>query len=68
MLVETPRAVAARMIVEGRARLATAEETASFREKQAEARRAAEEAAAAKRIQVTVLSESDLRALRARKN
>lgn len=68
VLVEAPRAVAARMIVESRARLATAEEVSSFREQQAEARRVVEEAAAARRIQVTVLSEADLRALQTRKS
>jgi hypothetical protein len=67
VLSEAPRGVAAKMIVEGRGRLATAEEAAGFREQQAEARRVAEQAAAVSRVQVAVLSEADVRALRARK-
>ncbi len=61
---EVARGVAARMVVEGRARLATPEETKEMKEQAAEAKRAAEEAGAAKRMQLTVISESDLRALR----
>ncbi len=52
---EVRRAVAAKMIVEGMAREATAEETEEFRAEKAEARRAAEELAAASRMQVTVV-------------
>jgi hypothetical protein len=61
---EASRLVAAKMIVEGRARLASAEETAEHRERAAEAKRAAEQVAAAGRMQITVVSEADLRALR----
>jgi lysophospholipase L1-like esterase len=57
VLTEVPRALAAKLIVEGGARLATEEETLRFREQVAEAKRLAEEAAAASRIQVTVVSE-----------
>ena len=63
---EVSRAIAARLIVEARARLATAEETAQFREQAAEAKRLADQAAAAARVQVTVVSEADLRALRSK--
>lgn len=62
--METPRQVAARMIVEGRARLASAEETAEHREQAAEGKRTAEQMAAAGRMQITVVSEADLRALK----
>jgi hypothetical protein len=58
---EAPRAIAARMIVEGSARLAEEGEVRDFRERSEEARRAAEQAALAGRIQVTVLSEAEAR-------
>jgi hypothetical protein len=61
---EVTRALAARMIVDGNARIATAEEAAEYRQKTAEAKQAAEQAAAAGRIQIAVVSESDLRAYR----
>lgn len=61
---EVTKGVAARMIVEGRARLATPEETDAFREKTAEAKRLADQIAAANRMQVTVISDADLRALK----
>ncbi len=61
---EVPRAVAARMIVEGTARLATAEEAAEFREQVAEAKRQADQSAAANRVQLTVMTEADLKTLR----
>jgi len=61
---EVPRAVAARMAAEGKARLATAEEAAEFRGQVAEAKRAAEQLAMAGRVQFTVLSEAELRALK----
>jgi hypothetical protein len=61
---EVPRAVAARMIVEGKARLATEEEAREFRRQLEEARVRAERAAAASRIQVTVIPEAELKALR----
>ena len=61
---EASRAVAAKAIVDGRARLASAEETAEHREQAAEARRTAEQTAAAGRMQITVVSEADLRALK----
>ncbi len=61
---EAPRAIAARMITEGTARLATAEEASEFRQQRADALRRAEEAAASNKVQFTVLSEPELRALR----
>jgi hypothetical protein len=61
---EVTRRIAAQMVVQGRARLATAEEASAFREERAEASRAAEQASAAKHMQLTVISEADLRALR----
>jgi hypothetical protein len=61
---EVPRTVAAKMIVEARARAATPEEIATFRKHVEEARRTAEQVRAASRMQVTVLSEADLKTLR----
>lgn len=61
---ETPRAVAAKLVVEGRARLASAEEAAAFREAAAEASRKAEQVANAGKLQLAVLTEPELRALK----
>jgi hypothetical protein len=61
---EVAKGVAAKMIVEGRARSATPEESNAFREKTAEAKRLADQIAAAGRMQITVISDSDLRALK----
>jgi len=61
---EVPKGTAAKMIVEGKARLATAEEATAFREQMADAKRTADHAAAAGRMQITVISDSDLRALK----
>jgi hypothetical protein len=62
--IEAPREIAAKLIVESRARVATEEETVDFRAEAAEAKRLADQAAAANRVQITVLSEADLKALR----
>ena len=59
VITEAPRAIAARLIVEGSARLATEEEARAFFEECAEKQRLAEKAAVASRIQVTVVSEPD---------
>jgi len=61
---EVARTLAALMVVEGKARLASAEESQQFRAQAAEAKAAADQAAAANKVQFTVLSEADLRALR----
>jgi hypothetical protein len=61
---EAPRYTAAKMLVDGVARLATEHEAREFREQMAEAKRVADQAAAASRLQVTVVSESDLRAIK----
>jgi len=61
---EVPRRLAAKLIVDGLARLATKEELKSYRDGLAEARRIAERAAAASRVQVTVLSTTELDRLR----
>jgi hypothetical protein len=62
---ETTRRLAAKMVVEGQARLATPEETAEFRAGLAEAQRLADRAAAAANLTVSVLSTAELEQLRA---
>jgi hypothetical protein len=61
---EVTRQVAAKMIVEGSARRASPEEAQQFRERQIEAKRAADQAAASARVQLTVLTTDDLDRLR----
>jgi hypothetical protein len=61
---EVPRRIAAKLLVEGIAELAQPEEVAQFRAAHAEARRVAEQTAAATRLQVTVLSANDLETLK----
>jgi hypothetical protein len=61
---EVPRRTAAKMIVEGSARLATGEEVTEFQERKAEAKSRADQLAAASRMQFTVVSQNDLRKLK----
>jgi hypothetical protein len=60
MLVEVPRTVAAKMIADGRAVLASEEEKELYRLEQASAKQASEQTELARRIQVTILNEADL--------
>jgi hypothetical protein len=62
--MEVPRRVGARMIVDRTARGATEDETREFQQEKAEAKRAAEQLAAAARMQVTVIPSNELRNLR----
>jgi hypothetical protein len=61
---EVPRRLAAKMLVEGLVRLAGKDEVKAHREALAEAMRSAERAAAAGRVQLTVLSTTELDRLR----
>jgi hypothetical protein len=61
---EVPRRLAAKLIVEGLARLASTEEARLFREMLLEAKRVAEQVAAAARVQLAVLSSAELDRLR----
>ena len=61
---EVLRRVAAKMVVDGVARLATPEEAQGLREAQAEAQRAIEHAALASRVQLSVVPTSELNRLR----
>jgi hypothetical protein len=62
-LTEVPRAVAARMITDGSAVLADADEAKKFRAHVETARKAEEERRQAEKIQFTILSESNFRSL-----
>jgi hypothetical protein len=62
---EVTRKLAAKMIVDGQAQLATPEESAAYRESLAETRRRMEQAAAAERLQISVLSRRELEQLKA---
>jgi hypothetical protein len=64
---EVPAHIAARMIVEGQARMSTEPEAKDFLDLKAETKRTADEIEASKRMQVTVVSESDLRPRRSSK-
>jgi hypothetical protein len=61
---EASKLVAARMIVEGRARLATQDETCEYYQREEELRAKAAQDAAPARLQVAVLSEKDIEALK----
>lgn len=60
---EVTRTLAAKLLVEGGVREATPEEVKAFRKAQAEARRQAEAAEAAKTVQFNVVSVDDVRKL-----
>ena len=57
---EVSRPVAAKMIVEGRAILATPKDRTEYHEWQATAKRAAEKAELARRVHVAIIADSDL--------
>ena len=61
---EVTRRIAATMIVEGGARLATPEEAHEFQEQKAESKRQADQLAATSRMQFTVISANELRKLK----
>jgi hypothetical protein len=58
---EVPRMVAAKLLVEGRARLATEEETLKFHAANCEAREKFDHEETARRVQVMVIPSQDLR-------
>jgi len=61
---EVSRAIAARLILEGRARLANAEETLEYRKMIEQALQAEEQRAMSERVHVNVISDADLRAIK----
>ena len=60
VFVEVTRRNAARMIVDGTAKLASPEQTTTFQQQQEKARQMAEQAAAAAKVQIAVLSADEL--------
>ena len=58
---EVPRSVAAKLLAEGRARVATNEESLEFYESHREAREKHQQEEVARRLQVTVIPSQDLR-------
>jgi len=64
---EVPVHIAARMIVEGRATLASEKQTKEFLDQKMEAKKMADQLQASTRMQVSVVSDSDLEALRSLK-
>ena len=66
VMTETPRSIAARLIGEGRARLATPDEIAAHNKRIQLAVEAADNAALADRVQVALVSDLDLEGLKQR--
>jgi hypothetical protein len=62
---EVPNRIAARMVLDGIARLANAKEAEHFRALQVEAKRVADELAAASKMQISVVSRDELDRMRA---
>jgi len=62
---EVPRHIAAKLIVEGIAKLASDEEVAGLRAEMAEAKRTADRAAESSKLQLTILSSAELEDIRA---
>jgi len=61
LLTEVPKHLAARMIADGRACLASEEESRDFYEKRVEAKRVADQEVIASRMQVTLVPTADLK-------
>lgn len=61
---EVKRSVAARMLAEGRVRLGTVEEAQVFQEEKEEAYRRAQEAVSSSRVQLAVLTEAEMKAIK----
>jgi hypothetical protein len=64
--MEVPRNIAAKLVVEGAAEVVKGEEAAKFRAALAEAKRAADQAAVATKLQLSVISTADLESLKAK--
>lgn len=61
--VEVPRHVAAKMVVEGSAQLATADQIAAFQQAQESVYKAAQDASAAAKVEVTMVSSDEFKKL-----
>jgi hypothetical protein len=66
VFTEAPRAVAAKLISEGRARVSTSQEAQTFHKERQRAKEAFDQEEAAKRVQVVVIPSNDLRKARER--
>jgi|SRR5450631_3637008 hypothetical protein len=64
VISEVAARLAAKLVVEGTARLAIPEEAEAFRQLQAEAKRLADQEAAVAKVQLTVLSTDELKRLK----
>jgi hypothetical protein len=64
VLTEVSKRIAARTVVEGKARLATPEETSAYRAEAEERRKEFEERALVNQAKFSVIAESDLKAIR----
>jgi hypothetical protein len=64
VLTEVTPGIAAKMMVQGAARLATTQEAKAFRAAQADAKRVADQTAAAAKVQFTVVSTTELNKLK----
>jgi len=64
VFTEVPRRVAAKLLVDGMASVASGSQAAEFRATQADAKRAIEDAAAAAKVQLSVLPTAELQRLR----
>jgi len=61
---EVSRRAAARLVIEGRAQLASPEEAAAYRNAAEQSRQTAEQRAMAQKIQVSVVSDADFRTIK----
>jgi hypothetical protein len=61
LLTEVPKHLAARMIADGRASLASEEESRDFHEKKTEAKRLSDQESIASRMQVTLVPTAELK-------
>jgi hypothetical protein len=64
VVTEAPKRVASRLIVEGAARLATTDEAAAFRSANQKAKAEADDAAAASKVQFTVIPAAELQSIK----
>ena len=61
VFIEAPASLAAKMIADGRAHLASNEEARNFRQRVADAKRNADDEATASKMQVTIVPTAELR-------
>ena len=64
VLTEAPKSIAAALVVEGKARLATVEEAGAFQDEKRLAKEEADRSALAGRVQLSVVSDSELKAIK----